>query len=82
MKLVKVRKITKIGNSVGITLPQEILEKVNLKNGDDVFVETKDNEIIIKKKTQLPDGISADFFEILEKSMNEYNETIKALRDK
>jgi antitoxin MazE len=76
------RKITKIGNSSGITLPKEILEKINLKNGDEVFLELKGNEIIIKKKMALPQNISPDFFEILEGSMNEYDNTIKALRDK
>lgn len=42
-------------------------------------------EIIIKKKKQaaaLPDGISPDFFEILEETMNEYDQIIKVLRDK
>ena len=80
--MIKERKITKIGNSSGVTLPHELLEKINLKNGDEVSLEVKGNEIIIKKKIQLPDGISPDFFEILEGSMDEYDNTIKALRDK
>jgi putative addiction module antidote len=76
------RKITKVGNSSGITLPKELLEKINLKTGDEVYLELKGNEIIIKKKISLNQNISPDFFEILESSMDEYDSTIKALRDK
>lgn len=33
------RKVTKIGNSFGITLPNELLRQVGLAQGDDVQVE-------------------------------------------
>ncbi|MBK9316265.1 MAG: AbrB/MazE/SpoVT family DNA-binding domain-containing protein [Acidobacteria bacterium] len=37
-----VLKITTIGNSAGIVLPKEILEKLRVKKGDNLFViETK-----------------------------------------
>ncbi|NCJ07456.1 AbrB/MazE/SpoVT family DNA-binding domain-containing protein [Synechococcales cyanobacterium C] len=38
-------KIRKVGNSLGLTLPKEILEKLQVSEGDTVFV------------TETPDGI-------------------------
>ncbi|MCD8511720.1 MAG: AbrB/MazE/SpoVT family DNA-binding domain-containing protein [Bacillus sp. (in: Bacteria)] len=47
------RKVTKIGNSFGITLPAELLREVGLSQGDDVQVEVKDGKIILRKKEQI-----------------------------
>lgn len=81
--MLKERRLTNIGNSIGLTIPHEILKEINLKNGDDVYIELKGSEIIIKKKlTKLPFGISEDFYSILESTMKQYDETIKALREK
>ena len=38
-------KIRKIGDSISVSIPQEILEQMNLKEGDSLYV------------TQTPDGI-------------------------
>ncbi|GAB4200347.1 MAG: AbrB family transcriptional regulator [Coleofasciculaceae cyanobacterium] len=38
-------KIHKIGNSLGITLPEEVLQQLNVGEGDNVFL------------TETPDGI-------------------------
>lgn len=52
------RKVTKIGNSIGITLPPELLKNVELAQGDNVQIELKDGKIILQKREQirLPDG--------------------------
>lgn len=78
------RKITKIGNSLGVTFPSEILKRIHVNHGDEVTIDLRGDEIVIRKsrKVQLPSGISPDFFEILDKTMNEYDETIKGLRDR
>ena len=47
------RKVTKIGNSIGITLPPELLRQVGLSQGDDVQIEVKNGKIILRKKEQL-----------------------------
>jgi len=41
------RKITKCGNSIGITLDKTALEKIGLKRGDWVKIEVVDHKIII-----------------------------------
>ena len=38
-------KLTQIGNSVGVILPKEILNKLDLEKGDEIFL------------TDLPDGL-------------------------
>jgi|1186.fasta_scaffold259575_2 antitoxin MazE len=75
------RKVTKIGNSIGITLPPEILKQVGLAQGDDVQVEVKDGKIILRKKEhlQLPDGVDAEFMEILNSVIKEHDKAFKGL---
>lgn len=42
-------KLTKIGNSTGITLPREVLAAADLQRGDEVAVEVRDGRIEISK---------------------------------
>lgn len=78
------RKITKIGNSYGITIPLEILEEVGLKQGDEVQLELNNGVIQISKSRQvtLPQGISEDFFDIVKETMETYDQTLKGLVDR
>jgi antitoxin MazE len=79
------RKVTKFGNSLGITMT-EALKQIGLNLGDIVSIDVKEgsDEIIIKKvqKVSLPAGISSDFLETLSQVMNEYDETLKGLKDR
>ncbi len=51
----KVVKLSQWGNSQGIRLPKSIIELLNLKTGDDLGMEVKNNQLIItplrKRKT-------------------------------
>ena len=78
------RKITKIGNSYGITFPKEFLKEAGLSYGDNVEMELKEGEIKLHKKedVELPEGISADFFKILERNTKKHKETIEELVDR
>ncbi|MGN7388783.1 AbrB/MazE/SpoVT family DNA-binding domain-containing protein [Sporosarcina sp. SAFN-015] len=78
------RKVTKIGNSIGITLPSEVLTQAGLSQGDDVQIEVKDGKIILKKKEhlQLPDGVDAEFMEILNDVIKEHDKAFKGLVDR
>ena len=78
------RKVTKIGNSIGITLPPELLKQVGLAQGDDVQVEVQDGKIILRKKEQLhlPDGVDAEFMEILNDVIKEHDKAFKGLVDR
>lgn len=79
------RKVTKFGNSLGITMT-EAFKQIGLEQGDMVQVEVDQTsgEIIIKKsvKVNLPNGISNDFMDTLASVMDEYDQTLKGLKDR
>lgn len=79
------RTITQIGNSLGLTLPNETLKAMNVKKGDEVQVELVGDQLIIKKAPtmiQLPDSVPADFFNLLEEEMEARHEALKGLVDR
>jgi antitoxin MazE len=79
------RKVTKFGNSLGITMT-DALKQLGLEQGDTVSIDvsTSKGEIIIKKmnKVSLPDGVGTDFMKSLSKVMKDYDETLKGLKDR
>ncbi|MCC5804107.1 AbrB/MazE/SpoVT family DNA-binding domain-containing protein [Rossellomorea vietnamensis] len=78
------RKVTKIGNSLGITLPTDLLKQVGLAQGDDVQVEVVEGKIVLRKKEQLtlPEGVDAEFMDILNDVIKEHDQAFKGLGDK
>ena len=78
------RKVTKIGNSFGITLPHELLKQVGLAQGDDVEIEVENGKIVLRKKKQLqlPDGVDAEFMNILNDVIKEHDKAFKGLVDR
>ncbi|WP_198957500.1 AbrB/MazE/SpoVT family DNA-binding domain-containing protein [Paenibacillus selenitireducens] len=82
------RKVTKFGNSLGITMT-EALKQIGLELGDTVHIDVKelDGEIIIRKANKVelpnvPNGIGPDFLETLSQVMEQYNDTLKGLKDR
>lgn len=79
------RKVAKFGNSLGITMT-EALKQIGVELGDTVTVDVRDDngEIVIRKanKVTLPAGIGADFMDTLSQVMEQYDETIKGLKDR
>ncbi|WP_234567856.1 AbrB/MazE/SpoVT family DNA-binding domain-containing protein [Rhodohalobacter sp. 614A] len=41
-------KIRKIGNSLGVTLPKQLIEELHLKNGDTLTIEKQEGNIKLK----------------------------------
>lgn len=78
------RKVTKIGNSSGITLPNKLLRQVDLVQGDNVQIEVDDGKIVIRKKEhiKLPEGVDAEFMDVLNDVIKEHNEAFKGLVDR
>ena len=79
------RKVTKFGNSLGITMT-DALKQIGLDQGDIVSIDANPDtgEIIIRKSTKvsLPEGLSADFMDTLTDVMEEYDQTLKGLKDR
>ena len=45
-------KVVKIGNSLRITIPKEIVESMKLRAGDTVGVSLSNNEIVVRRITK------------------------------
>jgi putative addiction module antidote len=68
-------KLTTIGSSTGVILPKEVLARLKIEKGDQVFmVETKDGYLITPYDPSLDEQLKAgrDF-------MKEYRDTFRAL---
>lgn len=80
------RKICHIGNSYGITIPKEILEKLHLTAGAqvDVNVDEKTNKIIIKPAIQksIPSEMDEEFASQVKDFIERYKPALKALAEK
>lgn len=78
------RVVTKQGNSLGVTIPTDMLKALNLTKGDEVTLEVDGDVLKVKKKVAkvMPEGISDDFLDTVEACFNEYDEVMKELVDK
>lgn len=74
------RKIGRIGNSYGFTLPREALEELNVKQGDVVELSLKDGKITVQP--QETKELDEKFLQIAERAFKRYDKAFKALRDR
>ena len=69
-------ELKKIGNSTGVILPKELLNRLGLKQGDDVYVvEMAGGDIRLTRY----DPDFEETMEIMDDLMDEYRDTLKAL---
>ena len=69
-------ELKRIGNSTGLILPKELLARLGLKQGDEVFVtETPEKSLVVS----VYDPASAEVMAIGRDVFREYRETMKAL---
>jgi AbrB family looped-hinge helix DNA binding protein len=43
-------KLRKIGNSLLITIPSQVVDDLKLKAGDDMLLDVKDSTIVVRRK--------------------------------
>lgn len=68
-------KIRKIGNSLGVVLPKEILEELDMAEGDKLLLtKTEDGIALTPEEAKL-----AKTMEITEKFMKQYHNTLREL---
>lgn len=68
-------KIREIGNSTGLILPKEVLERLKVKKGDEVFfVETKNGFTITPYDPEFEEQMA-----IASKGMAKYKNALRAL---
>ncbi|MGO4532201.1 AbrB/MazE/SpoVT family DNA-binding domain-containing protein [Paenibacillus sp. 2TAF8] len=79
------RKISRMGNSLGISLPKVMLDKLHVSQGDEIeFVENNQGEIIIKKVKQLklPENVRPEVLEAFYDVFEEDEDILNDLRDR
>jgi len=68
-------KIRKIGNSLGVVLPKEVLEQLKVKEGDSLNVVTAPTGITLSVSDEEVDRL----MEMAERIMDENREVLRAL---
>ncbi|TSJ67355.1 AbrB/MazE/SpoVT family DNA-binding domain-containing protein [Allobacillus sp. SKP2-8] len=81
------RKVTNIGNSSGITIPQEVIKHLNLNKGDEVrFILEEDGKVALKKHEPVNydaiEGIDQEFVDGVKDLMENYHTTLRNLKDR
>lgn len=69
------RKIRKVGNSLGVLLPSDMLKEIGIKDGDTVYVSSENGEIIIRStvKKDENDIFKKRVLKIIEEYMDEHD---------
>ncbi len=68
-------KVRKIGNSLGVTLPKQLIEKLHLKEGDSLSIETSEGTLQLKPK----DPDFEEWAEAYRQANTDYKEVLKEL---
>ncbi|MFD0712145.1 AbrB/MazE/SpoVT family DNA-binding domain-containing protein [Paenibacillus sp. GCM10027626] len=79
------RKIGRMGNSLGVSLPKSLAEKLNVTQGDEIeFIENDHGEIVLKKARQgkLPDNVRPEVLEAFYDVFEEDEGILEDLRDR
>jgi putative addiction module antidote len=68
-------KIRKIGNSLGVTLPKQLIDELHLKRGDKLAIEKKGNNLELKAV----DPEFEEWAEAYHQANTNYKEVLKEL---
>jgi putative addiction module antidote len=70
------RKIRKIGNSLGVLLPSDMLKEIGVEKDDTVYITVEDGELIIRSESQKEtnDKFKEKVLAIIEEYMEEHED--------
>lgn len=71
------QKLKKIGNSVGIIIPKQMLENLKIGVGTEVFVEQIQDKILIEKENS--NNISPEFLKVADSLADRYQKAFEEL---
>lgn len=71
------QKLTKIGNSVGIIIPKQLLDSLGLKEGNEVYLEQVQDKVIIDRNETT--SVTPEFLKVAESIGNRYSKAFKEL---
>ena len=79
------RKVGRMGNSLGVSLPKSLAAKLDVSQGDEIeFIENDRGEVVIKKARQskLPDHVRPEVLEAFFDIFEEDKGILEDLRDR
>lgn len=79
------RKIGRMGNSLGVSLPKALAQKLNVSQGDEIeFTENDRGEVVLKKAriSQLPAQVRPEVLEAFYDVFEEDSGILEDLRDR
>ncbi|MTH54251.1 AbrB/MazE/SpoVT family DNA-binding domain-containing protein [Bacillus mangrovi] len=78
------RKVFQQGNSLGVGIPNEVANAMGLKKGEEMewIIKEETQELTLRKKAGLPEGVSPEFLELLDGVLTDYDEALKNLKDR
>lgn len=77
------RKVGRMGNSLGVSLPKKLATKLNVSQGDEIqFIENERGEIVLKKTAELPDNVRPEVLEAFYDVFEEDKGILEDLRDR
>jgi antitoxin MazE len=78
------RKIGKLGNSLGISIPKEYVEEMNIQQGDVWEITKEGGQLVIKpiKETQTTIDVSPEVLRAFDRAIGRYDQAFKNLRDR
>ncbi|GGG05473.1 AbrB/MazE/SpoVT family DNA-binding domain-containing protein [Paenibacillus abyssi] len=80
-----IRKIGRMGNSLGVSLPKELAEKLKVSQGEELeFIENQQGDILIRKVRQnkLPENVRPEVLEAFYDVFQEDEGILDDLRDR
>ncbi|MDS3884563.1 AbrB/MazE/SpoVT family DNA-binding domain-containing protein [Staphylococcus hominis] len=69
------RKVRRAGNSLVVSIPNEVLEALDIKEGNNVQFNIKDNQVYLEKEVNEQER----FYKLLEETMNDYHEALERI---
>lgn len=74
------QKLYKTGNSVAVTIPKQLLEELNLKEGSEVMLEKEgENIALISKNAKLASDVTPEFMKMVDEFIDKNEDVLKEL---
>jgi antitoxin MazE len=80
-----IRKVGRMGNSLGVSLPKNLADKLNISQGDEIeFFENDRGEVVLKKvrEGKLPANVRPEVLEAFFEVFEEDREILEDLRNR
>lgn len=78
----EIRKVNQTGNSLGVGLPKNISDALDIKRGDEIVFELKDDYVILNKKVNWEDKVDTEMLEMLQETFDEHHDVLKNLKER